>query len=199
MHSFGAKEWADKCEQLEATIADLQGPFKTAQAERDEQGQLKARLNRDYNLLQNEHLKLHEKVKQEAAYTKQVEIERDALHERVAQLDGELACQKVETNGANERAQIVYQNYRETMDKFTDLQADHATLLGLVQALPRLGGEIFILTTQFRWQVRVRNAYGSDLFLAEFSSQRLAEAFMALLTYRAGLPAQPAQPEQGGV
>ena len=31
MHSFGAKEWADKCEQLEATIADLQGQVKEAQ------------------------------------------------------------------------------------------------------------------------------------------------------------------------
>ena len=30
MHSFGAKEWADKCEQLEATIADLQGQVKLA-------------------------------------------------------------------------------------------------------------------------------------------------------------------------
>ncbi len=28
MHSFGAKEWADKCEQLDATIADLQGQLK---------------------------------------------------------------------------------------------------------------------------------------------------------------------------
>ena len=73
-------------DQAQATIDDLQGQLETAQAERDEQGQLKARLNRDYNLLQNEHLKLHEKVKQEAAYTKQVEIERDALQQRVAQL-----------------------------------------------------------------------------------------------------------------
>ena len=32
MHSFGAKEWADKCEQLDATIADLQGQLKAAQA-----------------------------------------------------------------------------------------------------------------------------------------------------------------------
>jgi hypothetical protein len=78
----------------QATIADLQGQVKASQAERDEQGQLKARLNRDYNLLQNEHLKLHEKVKQEAAYTKQVEIERDALQQRVAQLEGELAAAK---------------------------------------------------------------------------------------------------------
>ena len=34
MHSFGAKEWADKCEQLDATIADLQGQLKAAKAPR---------------------------------------------------------------------------------------------------------------------------------------------------------------------
>jgi len=77
--------------ELEAGLVrennDLQARLAQCEGERDEQGTLKAKLNRELRLLQNEHLKLHDKVKQEAAYTKQVEIERDAALERVRELE----------------------------------------------------------------------------------------------------------------
>ena len=209
-----------KAEDAQATIADLQGQVKASQAERDEQGQLKARLNRDYNLLQNEHLKLHEKVKQEAAYTKQVEIERDALQQRVAQLEGELAAAKaprvydcgscaIGIGLAQRVAQLEKERdiARRRVDELeareidtTILQADHARVLGLVQALPVAGlpveharsDDFVVLQANGEWMVHTYN------YWAKFATEEEARAYIALLEYRASLPAQRAKLAQGG-
>jgi len=50
------------------------------------------------------------------------EAERDRLQAQLRQVEGELACQKVETNGANDRAQIVYKYYRTAQDELTTLR-----------------------------------------------------------------------------
>jgi len=87
----------------------------------------------------------------------------DALQQRVAQLESMLAEE--------------HPGLDEVCDKLTTLQADHATLLGLVMKLP-------VVPTN------VLPNYMKDM--RQYDKHDYS-AFSALLEYRASLPAQPAQ------
>lgn len=143
-------------------------------------------------------------MKQEAAYTKQVEIERDALRQRVAQLEGDVKEQKRNYLSACE---TIYKMYvaatgregvapkRGVVEDLADLRADHARVLGLVQALPMAGlpveharsDDFVVLQANGEWMVHTYN------YWAKFATEEEARAYIALLEYRASLPAQPAQ------
>jgi len=86
-----------------------------------------------------------------------------ALQQRVAQLESMLAEE--------------HPGLDEVCDKLTTLQADHATLLGLVMKLP-------VVPTN------VLPNYMKDM--RQYDKHDYS-AFSALLEYRASLPAQPAQ------
>ena len=89
-------------------------------------------------------------------------------------------------------------NYRR---KYHALQADHARVLGLVQALPVVGlpaeharpDDFILLKTGEGWMAHTYN------YWAKFATEEEARAYIALLEYRASLPAQRAKLAQGGV
>lgn len=119
MHSFGAKEWADKCEQLDATIADLQGQVVAW------------------------HKRLQEA---DEAYYAVGEL-NDALQQRVAQLEA-LKLGK-EVGACEHCLYCVWESCAQNAPNaiemkcsngstwwrcgYCRMKADHATLLGLVQ------------------------------------------------------------------
>ncbi len=117
-------------------------------------------------------------------------LELTQVQQRVAQLEAD------NRTYINER--------HENMKTIETLQADHARVLGLVQALPFPIGELFIEPDVPEprkptwWQVRLRNDHASIL-LGEFRSEVMAKSFMAVMAYRASLPAQRAKLAQGGV
>ena len=74
-------------------------------------------------------------------------------------------------------AALPYQNGGTLLGRVESLVADHARVLGLVQALPVAHGN-YSLTVTITGPTR---------------SMEIADAVEALLTYRASLPAQPAQ------
>jgi len=88
---------------------------------------------------------------------------------------------------------------RERHDKLSTahgtLQADHARVLGLVQALGVVGlpaehtrpDDFILLKTGEGWMAHTYN------YWAKFATEEEARAYIALLEYRASLPAQPAQ------
>ncbi len=103
-----------------------------------------------------------------------VRIDRAILQQRVAQLEQE----------------------RDAFESHAiDLQADHARVLGLVQALPVAGlpveharsDDFVVLQANGEWMVHTYN------YWAKFATEEEARAYIALLEYRASLPAQPAQ------
>lgn len=83
----------------------------------------------------------------------------------------------------------------ENMKTIETLQADHARVLGLVQALPVAGlpveharsDDFVVLQANGEWMVHTYN------YWAKFATEDEARAYIALLEYRASLPAQPAQ------
>ena len=155
MHSFGAKEWADKCEQLEATIADLQGQVTELEGKN--------------------------------GFTQGTFSELYALRQRVAQLEKEkastvaAAIELVDSKSCDTHKQEIK---AEGFDVFYDkekkagcqrcLQADHTRVLRLVQAFRKINGTVTKLDVE------------TQVILD-------AQPFIDLLTYRASLPAQPAQ------
>lgn len=80
-------------------------------------------------------------------------------------------------------------------EKIVILQADHARVLGLVQALPMAGlpveharsDDFVVLQTNGEWMAHTYN------YWAKFATEEEAQAYIALLEYRASLPSQPAQ------
>ena len=82
--------------------------------------------------------------------------------------------------------QDMSENNRSETDRLraalTTLQADHARVLGLVQALPSLS----VTARNGKWYVRV-NGYFAEISEAD------GMALHAFDQYRASLPAQPAQ------
>ena len=83
----------------------------------------------------------------------------------------------------------------ENMKTIETLQADHARVLGLVQALGVVGlpaehtrpDDFILLKTGEGWMAHTYN------YWAKFATEEEARAYIALLEYRASLPAQPAQ------
>ncbi len=155
MYGFGTKEWADKCEKLEATIADLQGKLEAAQNEllslREIVGEWCwniSNLTGDYAIKTvadfNEELTrrsvwLSETVRAAlpAPQSNSDRQELQALQQRVAQLEGERDALKRDQVAAHACAKTFEQMSDESSLRrlLTTLQADHARVLGLVQAL----------------------------------------------------------------
>ena len=83
----------------------------------------------------------------------------------------------------------------ENMKTIETLQADHARVLGLVQALGVVGlpaehtrpDDFILLKTGEGWMAHTYN------YWAKFATEEEARAYIAVLEYRASLPAQPAQ------
>lgn len=75
------------------------------------------------------------------------------------------------------------------------LQADHARVLGLVRALPLVNGVLGVRVAEVElgnmWAITVDGYFDGNSAL--FETENEANAYMALLKYRASLPAQPAQ------
>ncbi len=95
MHSFGAKEWADKCEQLEATIADLRGQVKAAQktiSQHDAADSV-----------------LATRIRETESWNASLKQQNSALQQRVAQLEALKLGKEV---GACEHRRIVKQAQR---------------------------------------------------------------------------------------
>ena len=78
---------------------------------------------------------------------------------------------------------------------WTTLQADYATLRGLAQALPYVKGVLGVRVAEVElgdmWAITVDGYFDGNSAL--FETEIEANAYMALLNYRASLPAQPAQ------
>ena len=95
----------------------------------------------------------------------------------------------------------IFRNMKDCADKLTTLQADHARVLGLVQALGVVGlpaehtrpDDFILLKTGEGWMAHTYN------YWAKFATEEEARAYIALLEYRASLPAQRAKLAQGGV
>jgi hypothetical protein len=137
MHSFGAKEWADKCEQLDATIADLQGQIAVERANKES---AVACVDRDVKKI-------------------------SALQQRVAQLEMD------NRTYINER--------HENMKTIEALQADHATLLGLLAQVTEIA-DMMLKGTECE----------HDVGLCSCEHRRIVKQAQRSL---------PAQPAQGGV
>jgi len=115
----------------------------------------------------------------------------ESLQQRVAQLEGALETQRTATYQAVEREHAAKK-------QLTTLQADHAALLGLVRALPRVEGKVETKESEIDFSPYWGLTDGT-YFIPEtplFETKGEAEAYITLLAYRASLPAQPAQ---GGV
>jgi len=126
------------------------------------------------------------------------------FEQRVAQLEGDVEEQKRNYLNACE---TIYKMYvaatgregvapkRGVVEDLADLRADHARVLGLVQALPMAGlpveharsDDFVVLQANGEWMVHTYN------YWAKFATEEEARAYIALLEYRASLPAQPAQ------
>lgn len=136
-------------------------------------------------------------MKQEAAYTKQVEIERDALRQRVAQLEGDVKEQKRNYLSACE---TIYKMYvaatgregvapkRGVVEDLADLQADHATLLAALKPFAERW-EYFERTKHPSGEWPEDTEYADD----EPSAIYLGQLKAAKDALSATLPAQPAQ------
>ena len=145
-----------------------------------------------------------------------LKVENNALQQRVAQLEGQLStptwvcdgCGRVSREGwitivnetldgidydmecpscgvreiEEDSAADLVRELERLEDQLTTLQADHAALLGLVQALPVVPKEY--LTDDF---VHLGVPVTATLWA------QIGPDLIALLTYRASLPAQPAQ------
>ena len=137
-----------------------------------------------------------------------LKVENNALQQRVAQLEGQLStptwvcdgCGRVSREGwitivnetldgidydmecpscgvreiEEDSAADLVRELERLEDQLTTLQADHAALLGLVQAFRKINGTVTKLDVE------------TQVILD-------AQPFIDLLTYRASLPAQPAQ------
>ena len=179
----------------EATIADLQGQLK-AQAEEYEQ--VEQCLDEQISGLNQGNLDDEKKIA--------------ALQQRVAQLEGELKryagcghdhstawwqlrCEDMENDKV-----ILQRHLQESAEQLGKLQADHARVLGLVQALGVVGlpaeharpDDFILLKTGEGWMAHTYN------YWAKFATEEEARAYIALLEYRASLPAQRAKLAQGG-
>jgi len=136
-----------------------------------------------------------------------------ALQQRVAQLEGELdearrklgkietrcpSCQNttlfISDHGASVCSWLGCKN--PVPERFiAALQADHARVLGLVRALPLVNGVLGVRVAEVElgnmWAITVDGYFDGNSAL--FETENEANAYMALLKYRASLPAQPAQ------
>ncbi len=188
MHSFGAKEWADKCEQLEATIADLQGQLlewnralhSLTPGGSEYANDSKACVEWVREARSRQHEAIIDGVKQ-----------RKDLQQRVAQLEGERDALKRDQFAAHACAKTFEQMSDEASLKrlLSALQADHARVLGLVQALPVCQPGLWNGDDgPGRKHYRLTAAYCDDN-----GYQELMMPLIPLLQYRASLPAQPAQ------
>ena len=124
------------------------------------------------------------------------------FEQRVAQLEGEKQeYMQAATNeplnepltyGALKAARFVA---KRAFQELVKARADHAALLGLVQALGVVGlpaehtrpDDFILLKTGEGWMAHTYN------YWAKFATEEEARAYIALLEYRASLPAQPAQ------
>ena len=208
MHSFGAKEWADKCEQLEATIADLQGQVKLAnidqanvEAERNDLQQRVAQLEGELERMKA--IKHDDNTQMERAESDKWDAKDHAstLMQRAIYAEGRVRALLKDGDDKDARIKALIidnDNYRR---KYHALQADHARVLGLVQALPVVGlpaeharpDDFILLKTGEGWMAHTYN------YWAKFATEEEARAYIALLEYRASLPAQRAKLAQGGV
>ena len=114
MHSFGAKEWADKCEQLEATIADLQGQVTELEGKN---GFTQGTFSELYALRQRVAQLEKEKASTVAAAIELVDSKSCDTHKQEIKAEGFDVFYDKEKKAGCQRC----------------LQADHARVLGLVQ------------------------------------------------------------------
>ena len=164
---------------VEATIADLQGQLKAAQAK------LVDYETKTYCAFCGQTYLIDTGAELIARHIKECPKHpmRD-VEQRVAQLEAD-----ANLLGQWER------NRDEIMAELTILQADHARVLGLVQALPLAGlpveharsDDFVVLQANGEWMVHTYN------YWAKFATEDEARAYIALHEYRASLPAQPAQ------
>ena len=120
MHSFGAKEWADKCEQLEATIADLQGQVTELEGKN---GFTQGTFSELYALRQRVAQLEKEKASTVAAAIELVDSKSCDTHKQEIKAEGFDVFYDKEKKAGCQRC----------------LQADHARVLGLVQEVVNAG------------------------------------------------------------
>lgn len=104
------------------------------------------------------------------------------MQQRVAQLE-----QQAETY--LKAAQSAHDGHRAAVKYTADLQADHARVLGLVQALPKCEGELEIAPFGGYHGISWYTGNGSCVTMGRFRSAEEAYAYKAMLAYRASLPA----------
>lgn len=186
MYGFGAREWADKCEKLEATIADLQTQLTQANDKAREYERQSEHVGVALAVEAEAHQALREKYQNLVAwYDKhngtpceqirhQQEIER--LQQRVVQLE--------------RREQFLMSSWRTQSQCLTTLQADHARVLELVQEANYELAALFPMPD---------NPTFEDAFVV-CGNKNPADARCVLNAYEAIHQAAslPAQPVQGG-
>lgn len=188
-------EWAGRLRDAQATIADLQGQLSAIETALDiDSG--KSTLDKVKDL--------HRSFKQTWASYQDAVNELFKAQQRVAQLEGDVEEQKRNYQGACVTIAKMYEAAtgtngcgpkRGVVEDLADLQADHARVLGLVQALPMAGlpveharsDDFVVLQTNGEWMAHTYN------YWAKFATEEEAQAYIALLEYRASLPSQPAQ------
>ena len=202
----------------QATIADLQGQLK-AQAEEYEQ--VEQCLDEQISGLNQGNLDYEKKIAALQQRVAQLEgqlstptwvcdgcgrVSREGwitiVNETLDGIDYDMECPSCGVREIEEdSAADLVRELERLEDQLTTLQADHARVLGLVQALPVVGlpaeharpDDFILLKTGEGWMAHTYN------YWAKFATEEEARAYIALLEYRASLPAQRAKLAQGGV
>ena len=176
----------------QSTIADLQGQVEAAQAERDRyRAVLEGAEYDNVDKLATESVEFCRSLG--ALVAKMTKDLERTYQQRVAQLEGELSRKQM-------RVLDLLARYQRMDDSNTALQADHARVLGLVRALPLVNGVLGVRVAEVElgnmWAITVDGYFDGNSAL--FETENEANAYMALLKYRASLPAQRAKLAQGG-
>ena len=117
--------------------------------------------------------------------------ERDALRAQLRQVEGERDVLKRDQFATHACAKTFEQMSDESSLRrlLASLQADHARVLGLVQALPKCEGELEIAPFGGYHGISWYTGNGSCVTMGRFRSAEEAYAYKAMLAYRASLPA----------
>ena len=104
-------------------------------------------------------------------------------------------CPKHPMRDVEQRVAQLEQALKAADELGEEYRADHARVLRLVQALPLVNGVLGVRVAEVElgnmWAITVDGYFDGNSAL--FETENEANAYMALLKYRASLPAQPAQ------